>query len=82
VNADPVVMTLAVIYERPRDAPEHYIVRRQRVGLNGEVTPEERAYGFRGELDAHRWIAQEWPEMVLLHTRGVDPDPTIVAVYV
>jgi hypothetical protein len=70
----------AVIYEHPSDFPEHYVVRFWRIGARGLETHRAALLAETAE-EARAFVLGTFPDMVLVHGPGVDPDPCIFEVY-
>lgn len=83
IQTRPGGLTLVVVFERPLDFPDHYVVRRQFVptGGHGIVEIEFQFHAFESEAAAHEHVLRCYPDATLLHGRDADPDPHIVAVY-
>lgn len=71
------VMTQYVIYERPRDAPEHFVVRRWLIVGGAEPIPREHTLHATLE-DARKAI----PPGLIRFVRFPDDDPAIVEVWI
>jgi hypothetical protein len=77
---DRAAWTMWVIYERPRDFPHSYVLRRWVLDKDGGNVPDVLPIAVDLELDN---VRAKLPDgATLLHGRGVDPDPVIVEVYV
>lgn len=70
-----------VIYDHPRDFPDHWVVRTWTI-LPGELKPSSQAQLFRDIERARAWIVQEYPGVALVQGHGVDPDRVVFEVYV
>lgn len=73
------VLRQVVLYRKPKDMPDHYVVRQWKISA-GQLTPLQPAFGFKEESKARAFIAQEWPHLVPLG-RDNDDDPVIVGVW-
>ncbi len=74
------VLTMWVIYERPRDYPKHYVVRRQHVAQS-EIFKSARRELFDSAEHAREWLLKTCPHLSLAQRAGEDPDPVIFEVY-
>lgn len=70
-------MVQYVIYDRPKDAPEHYVVRRWEVLRNGSLRDCE-AFGYKRLEDARK-IIPSWATCV---NRMPGDDPAILEVWI
>lgn len=77
MNGDTLLQV--VLYRKPRDFPDYFVVRRWRVGA-GIIEADRRAYCFHNEAGARAWIEQEHPELYPLG-RLYEDDPVIVGVW-
>lgn len=76
-------MMQLVLYDHPLDFPNHWVLRAWTIepGLKDPVA-HPMAMLFTDLSRAHALIAREFPNMVLLHGPGADPNPYIYEVYV
>lgn len=74
------MLRMAVIYERPKDFPEHYVVRASWVGVV-VPQPDAEAYTFATAEQARECVRLRWPHMVMVQGPGQDPDPVVLEVY-
>lgn len=75
MNTDHLILEMWVVYDHPRDLPDHIVVRRQAVRGDGTIVHDPRAYGFTDLNRARAWLR----EMALTPVqRSPDDDPTII----
>ncbi len=79
-------MLMVVIYDHPRDLPDHWVVRTWEVrapsnGAGGSLTPHGVALLFNDVERARAYVMQEFPGFVMVQGEGDDPDPVVFEVY-
>jgi hypothetical protein len=72
------VLSLWVIYDHPRDHPDHFVVRRQQVCPDGEIAASERLGFDMSRLERERHEAQKRVDVALAKLH--ESDATLAAV--
>lgn len=80
MNRDDVTLTLWVVYRRPRDFPDSFVVRRQFVMRDSSVRVETTPITVGPSLDSVRWALLPYG----LYNIGRQPndDPVIEEVWI
>lgn len=72
--------TIVVIYQRPKEHPQGYVVRRWYLLVGYEPFPAERADYFDAREQARAWVEKNHPELIRLPPIPCD-DPAICDTY-
>lgn len=75
------LLTFAIVYDHPRDAKDHWVVRTWYV-ISGRHDPVPDPVGllFDSLLGARKWIAKQHPQLTR-QPRDPNDDPSIHEVY-
>jgi hypothetical protein len=74
-KTDEKLLDVWVVYDHPRDQPDFYMVRQQRVTRDGNILHDQRSYGFRELEKARAWLMQQGLTCLARHP---DDDPVII----